>query len=119
MTATATNEHTQYLTCSQAARLCPTPVSPSAVWRWMRNGIVARDGEKVYLRHVRIGRRVYTTRHWLDEHWTALAEADRQAFEREGESSPRSGRKPTIGRDAEARSAAIQRADSKLKEAGI
>lgn len=115
---TASTNETTYLSCSQAARQCPIKLDPSAVWRWMRQGVVARDGERVYLRHCRVGRRVFTRPEWLERFWEELAEADRAAFASEAEAQPRRS-KPATGRDDEARQAAVQRAETQLREAGI
>jgi len=44
----------------QAARRLPSirsgkPVSPATLWRWSRDGVLARDGSRVRLETVRIG----------------------------------------------------------------
>lgn len=70
-----------YLTLSQAARLAPGRPSSSATWRWCRKGLKARDGSSVYLKHVRVGRTVYTTASWLHAFFEAVATADQKHFE--------------------------------------
>lgn len=73
-------ESPSYLTLSQAARLAPGRPSSSATWRWCRKGLKARDGSSVFLKHVRVGRTVYTTAAWLHEFFEAVATADRNHF---------------------------------------
>lgn len=70
-----------YLSLSQAARLAPGRPSSSATWRWCRKGLKARDGSSVYLKHVRVGRTVYTTASWLHQFFEAVAAADQKHFE--------------------------------------
>lgn len=76
---------TGYIPFAEAARRCPSwtrpdgtegGVHPSAVWRWARKGLVGRSGRRVRLRHVRVGKRVYTTAAWLEQFFRQLAEAD-------------------------------------------
>lgn len=69
-----------YLTLSQAARLAPGRPSSSATWRWCRKGLKARDGSSVFLKHVRVGRTVYTTAAWLHAFFEAVATADQNHF---------------------------------------
>lgn len=70
-----------YLSLSQAARLAPGRPSSSATWRWCRKGLKARDGSSVFLKHVRVGRTVYTTAPWLHAFFEAVATADQKHFE--------------------------------------
>jgi len=121
--APAAEEH---ITLSQAAKLAPGRPSPNCVWRWCREGVKAASGQRVRLKHVRFGSRIYTTRQWLSAFGLALAEADAAHFER-GEqatevsappTSPRrSGRSRGTARD-EARRRHDQ-AERELEEAGL
>ncbi|HRQ01000.1 MAG TPA: DUF1580 domain-containing protein [Terrimesophilobacter sp.] len=77
--APAAEEH---ITLSQAAKLAPGRPSPNCVWRWCREGVKAASGQRVRLKHVRFGSRIYTTRRWLNAFGLALAEADAIHFER-------------------------------------
>ena len=81
-----------YVTFSEVAKIAPTNINPQAVWRWARDGVLVRGtGERIYLKHVRIGRQCFTTRQWLEQFWAEQAEADvaaRQA--RRDEPAPRS-----------------------------
>lgn len=36
--------------------------SPATIWRWMTTGALAADGGRIYLEHVRLGRRWLTSR---------------------------------------------------------
>lgn len=121
--APAAEEH---ITLSQAAKLAPGRPSPNCVWRWCREGVKAASGQRVRLKHMRFGSRIYTTRQWLSAFGLALAEADAAHFER-GEqatevsappTSPRrSGRSRGTARD-EARRRHDQ-AERELEEAGL
>ena len=64
------------LTLAAAAKLLPDPPHPSALWRWARRGLRARDGSLIRLEHFRIGGRIYTTEAALEAFGRALAEAD-------------------------------------------
>ena len=76
----------QHLTLNQAARISPGNVSPNCLWRWCRRGVLARSGDRVKLRHVRIGGKLFTTAGWIEEFGERLAEADAKYFELSGES---------------------------------
>lgn len=120
--APAAEEH---ITLSQAAKLAPGRPSPNCVWRWCREGVKAASGQRVRLKHVRFGSRIYTTRQWLSAFGLALAEADAAYFEL-GEQAPevtaptsrrRNGRSRGTSRD-EARRRHDQ-AERELEEAGL
>lgn len=55
----------EHITLTQAAKLAPGRPSPNCVWRWCREGVKAASGQRVRLKHVRFGSRIYTTRQWL------------------------------------------------------
>jgi len=71
-----------YLSLSQAAKVAPGRPSSSAIWRWCRRGVLARSGERIKLRHVRAGGKIYTTDAWVREFGERLAAADEAYFER-------------------------------------
>lgn len=75
---------TDYLDLTQAAQITPGRPSSNCLWRWARRGVLARNGERVHLRHVRLGGRILTTRRWLDEFGHALATADARFFDQVG-----------------------------------
>lgn len=120
--APAAEEH---ITLSQAAKLAPGRPSPNCVWRWCREGVKAASGQRVRLKHVRFGSRIYTTRQWLSAFGLALAEADAAHFER-GEqatevtapTSPRRSRRSRGTSRDEARRRHDQ-AERELEEAGL
>jgi hypothetical protein len=63
------------LSLSEAARTIP-PIDgkrphPSTIFRWMTDGV--RGGVK--LEHIRVGRRICTTKHALERFFNALADA--------------------------------------------
>lgn len=69
-----------------AAKLCMPSKSGktphfSTLWRWCRKGVMTSNRKSVVrLRHVREGRVLYTTRHWMDEFREKLVEADLPHF---------------------------------------
>lgn len=82
---------------------------------------MARSGERVRLKHVRIGGMIFSTRDWLDEFGRRLAEADSKYFDlveaaQRGDTARRR-RKAT--RTEEVRRLAIEDAERELKAAGI
>ena len=62
----------QYLTVSEAAKSAPGRPSASAVWRWCRRGIVV-NGERLFLEHIRVGKRLFTSKEWLQEFFESAA----------------------------------------------
>jgi hypothetical protein len=65
------------------------------LWRAARLGTVARSGERVRLRCVRVGGRILIRLAWLHEYAAQLAEADLAHFQKpatSGESRPLPGR---------------------------
>lgn len=121
--APAAEEH---ITLSQAAKLAPGRPSPNCVWRWCREGVKAASGQRVRLKHVRFGSRIYTTRQWLSAFGLALAEADAAHFERSEQATevivpPTSSRRSRRSRGT-ARDDARRRhdqAERELEEAGL
>lgn len=81
-----------YLTLSQLARRCPGRPHVTTLWRWARRGVKARNGQRVRLRHVRVGETIYAHRDWLNDFFAALAEHDCRHFEH---SRPRCNAHPT------------------------
>lgn len=121
--APAAEEH---ITLSQAAKLAPGRPSPNCVWRWCREGVKAASGQRVRLKHVRFGSRIYTTRQWLNAFGLALAEADAAHFERDerptdvddDRPSRRPAKRSRRNSPDEARRRHIQ-AERELEEAGL
>jgi hypothetical protein len=70
-----------YITLTKAAQLAPGRPSTNCLWRWCRRGVLARTGERIRLRHVRVGGKIFTTELWLAEFGRQLAEADRAYFD--------------------------------------
>ncbi len=117
------HEFDDLLTLSQAAKVVPGRPSPNCLWRWCRRGVLSRSGERVYLRHVRVGGKVYTGKQWLDDFGQALSEADAAYFRRNDDdalpppvaSRPRRRRR----RFAEHRRDTINSANQELEDAGL
>lgn len=70
-----------FLTLARAAQAAPGRPSANAMWRWCRRGVLARNGERVRLQHIRQGGRVFTRLDWLAEFGAALAAADTAHFD--------------------------------------
>jgi len=83
-----------------------------SVWRWCRRGVKSRCGNRIKLRHVRVGGKIFTTEAWLDEFFKATAESDAAHFDVEHEPQP----KPPS--DAQ-RARQIDAARTRLKAAGV
>lgn len=72
------------------------PASSATIWRWIREG---RYG--VHLEHVRIGRRIATSREALDRFFARCAEADSLAHSEGRKATKRpEDRKPKVSREA-------------------
>ncbi len=70
------------ITLAQAANTLPNRPHRATVWRWARKGVLARDGERVYLRVRRYGGCVFTTAMWLAEFAEAVTSADERYHRR-------------------------------------
>lgn len=108
------NEHDQ-LDLKAAAKLVPNKPSPTAVWRWCRKGILARNGDRIYLEHCRYGRRLFTTKAALEAFAKATADADSEQFAQASSANPVLI-KP---RREDRRAADIAAAKDRLKEGGL
>ena len=71
-----------HISLTEVAKIAPGRPTPSCVWRWCRKGVLARNGDRIRLRHVRVGGKIFTRRGWLKEFGTALADADARYFDR-------------------------------------
>ena len=88
-----------YITLAQAAKLAPSRPSSNSVWRWCRKGIKARNGQREYLGHVRVGGRIYTTAADVHEFFKKLADADQEYFVEDHESRDRPKDRSPSARD--------------------
>ena len=71
------SEHqSDWLTLSQAARSTPGRPSASTLWRWIRDGVRTGTGERLHLRHRRVGRRIFVLVQDLDLFFKTVAERD-------------------------------------------
>lgn len=75
-------EGVDHLTLAQAAKLAPGRPSTCCIWRWCRTGIKSRGGERIRLHHVRCGGRLFTSKVALEAFFDAVAQADREHFDR-------------------------------------
>jgi len=106
----------KYLTCIQVAQAAPGRPSANCVWRWARRGVRSRTGDRVYLDHVRAGRKVFIPAGALEKFMAALAEADRQHFASR-ESGSASLPAPTKAEQSRRRE--IEEAEADLDRAGV
>lgn len=67
--------------CAQASKFFPGNPHAMFVWRAMRKGMLARNGERVRLYHFRVGRKLFTTQAAIAEFNDALRKADLKHFE--------------------------------------
>ena len=68
----------ELLSLSEAGKRLPHRPAPSTIWRWIRQGIPAGN-ERIYLRYVRIGRRVFVPAEALEEFVEQMTLADKEA----------------------------------------
>ena len=126
---------TDLLTLSEAAKRCPAlhkqapkagPRSKSRpatmrLWRWCRGGVLARNGQKVRLKHYRVGGRIMVTESDLIAFFAATAEAGVEHFRAAPVASP-SVEEPARAPDArapDARAKAAARAEAELRREGF
>ena len=118
-----TNERTgdEQLSLTDVAKLVPGRPTANCIWRWCRRGVLARNGVRIRLQHVRLGGRILTTRRWLDEFGRALADADAAYFDTSLEQPPATGGKQeTVFTKAEnPKSQRLDRLERELEEAGF
>jgi hypothetical protein len=63
-----------YIHKDDLPKLLPGKVHRHTVVRWHVSGLPTAHGERVYLRMIRIGSRLYSRREWLEEFLQALSE---------------------------------------------
>ena len=104
-----------YISLVTAAKQCPSRPSANAVWRWCRRGVLSRSGQRVYLKHYRVGRKIFTTKEDLHHFFEALAAADRVHFHQ----TPSGQVAAEIHFSPQHRDKRIQDAEKILSDAGI
>src|ERR1700679_2556000 len=116
----------EYLTMRDAAKVCPSRTPESAVYRWSMKGVMAESGERIRLQHIRVGRKMLTTREWVFAFFRELADANvAHAEERDAERQAdrltvaASKAAPATTVSGSAPSAAAQRAMAALAADGI
>jgi hypothetical protein len=110
------HETDKYIRMHQAAKLVPGGTSANCIWRWCRKGVVARNGERVRLQHVRIGGKLFTKADWLAQFGQFLADADANYFRLDNSAQPMP--QPPKQTDSQ-HQAAVERAERDLKEMGV
>lgn len=112
------NSTGEYVSLTDAAKIAPGRPSANCLWRWCRRGVLARNGQRVRLQHVRMGNTIYTKAEWLDEFGHRLAEADALQFDSEGQdTSTGTSREPASLNQQRRRE--IESAERELDESGI
>jgi len=113
-----------HITLTQAAKITPGRPSTNCLWRWCRRGVLARNGERVRLEHVRMGGKIFTTRRWVETFGQALAEADKNYFDIEQDQQPapvprQPRRRRAVAAPPPSRPSSHDRAMRELEEAGL
>ena len=119
-----------HITLGQAAKITPGRPSTNCLWRWCRRGVLARNGRRVRLQHVRVGGKIFTTPRWVEAFGNALAEADNSYFvveepheephEEPSADQPRPIRRQrSTSRHAQQRRESHDQAMRELEEAGL
>lgn len=70
-----------YISLTQAAQSVPGRTTSNCVWRWCRTGVLARNGDRVRLEHVRVGGKIFTRRVWLEAFLKGIAQLDTAYFD--------------------------------------
>ena len=113
------HEANEHITITQAANIAPGRPSTACVWRWCRKGVLARNGQRVRLQHIRAGSKIFTTRAWLEEFGRNLADSDTRYFElAEAACAPRAPRRRSLSRIERERQVQIDQASRELTAAG-
>ena len=77
------------ISLSEASKITPGRPHTATLTRWCRPGIKARTGQRVRLKHWRVGRKIFTTAEALQEFFERTAEADLPHFdERDAAKAP-------------------------------
>ena len=117
------HEFEDLLPLTQAAKLVPGRPSSNCLWRWARRGVLSRAGNRVFLKHVRVGGKMYTRKEWVDAFGEALAQADAAYFQQAGDGAGPppvpSGPKRRRQRFEQHRRESIREASSELEDAGL
>lgn len=104
-----------WLTLAQVAKALPTRPNICTVWRWCTKGAPARDGERVFLGHVKLGRRIVVAQASLHQFMEELSQHNAAPAASTPPQHPL-GEKP---RSHAQRERALQQADEVLQRAGI
>ncbi len=104
------------ISLTEAANLAPGRPSTNCIWRWARKGVRARSGERVRLKHVRAGSRLFTKTSWMLEFFQRLAEADARHFDEPGHlETQSSGPEPAQRTNCDPRPAVANETDEELE----
>jgi hypothetical protein len=79
-TRTSSDDAHPFISLAEASHHVTGTPSASAVWRWCRRGVLARDGSRIRLEHRRVGGKIYTSAPWLDAFTKTLTDADTAYF---------------------------------------
>lgn len=107
---------TKFLTLAEAAKQTPGRPSSATIWRWIRRGLLAGNGRRIHLEHLRAGRRVLVPVDALDRFLAELAAADRERFEAP---APKPAPPRPKARTQHQREAAVAAAKKRLAARGL
>lgn len=103
---------------SEAPRIGKRRASVNAGWRWCREGILARNGERIRCEHVRVGSRLCIPKGAMRAFFAKLAAADQAYFDGKGVTPVAPAAKPRPP-SAARREREIAEAEARLEKAGI
>jgi hypothetical protein len=106
------------MTIAEASQQLPGHPSIHAIWRWCRKGVLTRSGKRIFLKHVRLGRRVLTRTDWLEEFGQLVATGDSEHFLRD-QDTPRPARVSVRTRSEILRKEQLAHVNRELDEAGL
>ena len=91
------NEHK--LTLTQASKRIPGRPHASTLWRHISKGFVAADGSRIFLEHMRYGRRIFTSLEAVERFAKHIAEASYVPHGRTDEDRRSTWKKPQEASD--------------------
>ena len=97
-----------YLTLKEASEVLPGKPHHCTVYRWCHRGVPIRGArQRAKIRHIYVGRRMFTSQEWIEEFLAALS-TDRPDADIRRRRPSRAGRKGSLAE-----------AEAILREAGI
>ncbi len=107
----------EYRTLAQVARDIPVKTSPQSLWRWCREGLQVKSGDRIHLKHIRCGRRILVADKDVNDFFDELKAADAAYFRLR--SSSRNPIQLPVPRTDRQRTEAAETAHRKLQDLGM